>query len=93
MKGTKFYNNSIEDSLLETYDFSTSLEFNNQRLNSSTPSILKLNNTYIMNLRFVNYRIDRQGNYVFIHNNLPTTSKNEKLLTVNKYITLNNNYI
>ena len=46
-----------------------------------------------MNLRFVNYRIDDQGNYVFIHNNLPTTSENEKLLTVNKYITLNHNLV
>jgi hypothetical protein len=91
LKGTKFYDNSIENSILETYDFSTSLEFNNQRLNSSTPSILKLKNTYVMNLRFVNYRIDSKGNYVFIHNNLPTTSENEKLLTVNKYITLNHN--
>ena len=92
LKGTKFYNNSIKNYLVEEYDFSSSLDYNSQRLNSSTPSILKLNNTYVMNLRFVNYKVDEEGNYIFINNNLPTIPKNGKLITVNKYIKLNHNF-
>ena len=79
----------MEKTSLEKYDFTSYLTYNDQRLKSSTPSIIKYNNKYIMNLRYINYKIDETGKYLFIDNNLPTSPENGKLVTINKYIKLN----
>ena len=89
LKGIKFYDNCLHKNSLEKYDFTSYLNYNNEQLNSSTPSIIKYNNKYIMNLRYINYKIDDKGNYLFTNNNLPTSSENGTLITVNKYIKLN----
>ena len=92
LKTIPYYNNCISKVLIKKYNFTTSLNYNNKNFNSSTPSIIKYNNKYIMNLRFVNYYINNEGQYLFINNNLPTISKNGKLISINKYIILNNKF-
>ncbi len=90
-KDIGYYNN-----VLENYKFSVPHIVDNQRkidisneiehdigpLVSSTPTIIKDKNSYILNLRYVSHRIDERGNYV----------NKEKIVTVNEYCELDDNF-
>ena len=56
----------------------------------SSPSIIKYNNKNIVNLRYVNYRIQQDGSYKMYDND--TFSNNNFVKTRNAMIYLDSNY-
>jgi hypothetical protein len=50
-------------------------------MNASNPCIFKVNNKYMINIRFVNYKLNRDGSYTF-------TVGDGKIVTVNKIFEL-----
>ena len=53
------------------------------RMNSSSSSIIKVDNQYVMNVRMVNYIIDNEGNY---------HDCDKHIVTINKYFVLDANF-
>lgn len=85
--------NSINDTLLSNmkyyktilkpikiYDFSNKIKVKDIIFNSSSSCLIKSGSGYEMNIRYVNYTIDNNGDYLDCSNNI---------ITVNKYIKLN----
>ena len=65
----------IEDS------FQRTLNNENYRFRSSTPSIIRYKDKYVMNLRYVNYNITPNGTYDWVKN----------IVSINKFIELSDN--
>ena len=62
--------------------FSRKINKENYNFRSSTPSIIKYNNAYALNLRYVNYNIQPNGVYDWIKN----------IVSINKFIELNKEF-
>jgi len=80
LSNMKFYKQVLKS--LKVFDFTeTSHLFlcgddkHLMRMTSSSSSIIKVNNTYIMNVRMVNYTIDNDGKYHDCEKHITTTNK------------------
>uniref|UniRef100_A0A6C0IFT5 Glycosyltransferase 2-like domain-containing protein n=1 Tax=viral metagenome TaxID=1070528 RepID=A0A6C0IFT5_9ZZZZ len=83
----KFYKQVLSASKKFNFSNSTKINVNNEiiNFNSSSSSLIKSkNNGYIMNIRYVNYVINNDGCYLNCEKNI---------ITYNKYIELDNNFI
>lgn len=76
----KFY--TLKLSFINNYAFNSKFEYKNYLFRSSTPSIIKYNNNYIMNIRYVNYYINNNGNYSSVDN----------IISINRKIVLSENF-
>ena len=85
LSNMKFYNNKITTESVLDFGFSMNhLIANKYRsFNSSSTSIIKSDNGYLMNVRLVNYTIDDKGRY---HN------CDDHIITINKCIELSNDF-
>jgi tetratricopeptide (TPR) repeat protein len=85
LSNLKFYNNKIVTESVMDFGFSMNhLIANKYRsFNSSSTSIIKSDNGYLMNVRLVNYTIDDKGCY---HN------CDDHIITINKCIELSNDF-
>ena len=91
-KDIGYYNNVLENYKFSVphivninnnkIDISNELEHDIGQLVSSTPTIVKNENNYILNLRYVSHRIDENGNYI----------NKDKIVTVNEYCELDKNF-
>mgnify|MGYP006410167183 CR=1 FL=1 len=70
----KFYAKSLKK--IREIDISETIEYNNETYYSSSTSILFINDNFLMNQRFVNYKIKPDGTYVY----------KPPISTINKYI-------
>lgn len=62
--------------------FTRQINGENYTFRSSTPSIIKWNFKYVMNLRYVNYNITPNGTYEWVKN----------IISINKFVELNDNF-
>lgn len=75
------FKKTMNNTLLNLFNtIGKSIDIDRSEFNSSTPSICILNNQFIINTRFVNYRIDDNGNYI----------NREKITTKNVITVVNN---
>ena len=85
LSNMKFYKNILNTE--KTIDFTNSFEKNINgelvKFNSSSSSIINYNNGYLLNIRYVNYKITNNGSYIDYNNNVRT---------LNKYVELTKNF-
>lgn len=82
----KYYPNMLVSKKKINFDnkFFAQIKNFNYEFYSSSSCMIKHNNYYIMNVRYVNYLINRlNGNYLY---------QNNKVITINKYMLLDNNF-
>jgi tetratricopeptide (TPR) repeat protein len=78
LSNMKFYKNILKtNKYIDLYD-NISVNINDVDIlfHSSSPSIIKHNNNYILNIRYVNYAINNDGSYMY----------NNSIFTINKYV-------
>tara|TARA_A100001011_G_scaffold400434_1_gene514951 strand:+ start:1950 stop:3905 length:1956 start_codon:yes stop_codon:yes gene_type:complete len=76
----KFYYpllNNIKKTIDLNHEFMREINNENYRFRASTPSIINLNNTYGINIRYVNYNIQANGTYDWVKN----------IISINKFLT------
>jgi glycosyltransferase involved in cell wall biosynthesis len=78
----KFYNFKLIP--VKTIHFNNSINFNNIDFYSSTSCLIKKNNSdnYLMNIRYVNYKINNNGSYTYENN----------IISLNKFVELDNEF-
>ena len=83
----KFYKNILVPiqsiNLSETLHYNITEEIKIKFVSSSSSIIKNINNNYIMNIRYVNYMINSYGGYY---------DCGDKLVTINKYLELDDNF-
>jgi len=74
-------------------DYGEKIELNQDTYNDYIPtstSLIKYNNSIIANVRYVNYRIEKDGSYLMSKNNI--LSREEFVRTKNAYLKLNSKF-
>ena len=81
----KFYKNILNTENIINFTNSFEKDINGElvKFNSSSSSIINYNNGYLLNIRYVNYKITKNGSYIDYNNNVRT---------LNKYIELTKNF-
>jgi hypothetical protein len=85
--------NNIDYYMFRMLDISEKIELNQQVYNDFIPtstSLIKYNNQILANIRYVNYRIQKDGTYMMSNNNI--LSREEKVRTKNAILKLDNNF-
>ena len=85
LQNMKFYKDILQKKQLLTIDNKISAKINeiDYDFNSSSSCLIKAENGYKMNIRYVNYIIQPNGSY---------TNCDKHIITINKYIEFNNNF-
>ena len=81
IKNMKYYKFILNKKDVKIFD--NNIMYNNIKLNSSSSCMIKSNNGYLMNVRYVNYNIDSNGGY---------HDCSDHIITINKCITMDNNF-
>ena len=85
--------NNIDFYMYRILDIGDKIELNQPDFNDFIPtstSLLKYNNEIVANVRYVNYRIQKDGSYLMSKNNV--LFRDEKVRTKNAILKLDNNY-
>lgn len=89
----KFYNISLVP--INTYNFDdSSVHFKNIQFYSSSSSLIKKNNSdnYLMNIRYVNHTLTRDGNYIINGIENKNGIDNKNIISLNKFVELDDNF-
>lgn len=83
LSNLKFYNSKLN--YIKIINFNNSFDFNNITFYSSSSCLIKKNNSdnYLMNVRYVNYKINNDGSYIIGKN----------IISLNKFIELDPDFL
>lgn len=85
LKNMKFYNSQLKSQKIIDFSKNINKKINDKitNFNSSSSCLIKYNNEFIMNIRYVNYNINSKGEYLNCENGI---------VSLNEFVLLDNNF-